>query len=179
MPRIPYAEEGHEAQGAQAVYEELAGSFGQVPNLVKLVGHSGAATRGLGAVLRTCFEDLSIPIDVREIAYLTAARYNGCRYCRGHHEPLARKAGVGQDEIEALDADGLDAGKLEEAWRAAARFALETTRDVVASDAALDELRKHFEPEGRAPARSGAAAARARRCRRSAPGRRARPPSPR
>jgi len=145
MPRIPYAHEGHEADGARSVYEDMAKSFGQVPNLVKLVGHSGAATQGLGDVLRTYFEDLAIPSDVREIAYLTAARHNGCSYCQGHHVPLARKAGVTEAEIEALDAEGLDSGALDETRKAVARFALETTRDVVASDAALEELKKHFE----------------------------------
>lgn len=145
MPRIPYAEEGQETEGARAVYEAMAGSLRQVPNLVKLLGHSGAATRGLGAVLRTYFEELAIPTDVREIACLTAAHHNGCAYCQAHHEPLARKAGVDPAEIEALDREGLESGALDEPRRAVARFALETTRDVVASDAALDDLKKHLE----------------------------------
>jgi len=146
MPRIPYAEEGSEADGASPVYKELSASFGMVPNLVKLVGHSGPATQGLGALLRTHFQGLSLPADVREIAYLTASRFNGCSYCQAHHEPLARQAGVTDAEIQALDPARLESGELDDVKRAVARFALETTRDVVASDEAVEELKKHFRP---------------------------------
>ncbi len=144
MPRIPYATPGTESPEATAVYQELEKSFGRVPNLVQLVGHSGAATRGLGSLLRTYFGELSLPVRIREIAYLTVARHNGCEYCQGHHEPMAKQAGVSDAQIELLDPDGFESPELAEPERAVVRFAWETSRDVAASDEAMAALKRHF-----------------------------------
>lgn len=144
MPRIPYAQEGREAAGAKPVYEGLKKSFGMVPNLVKLVGHSGPATQGLGALLDVYFTKLSLPARVREIAYLTVARHNGCAYCQGHHVPLAKQAGLSQDQIDLLGEAGFGSEKLTEAERAVVRFAYETSHNVVASDEAIEALKRHF-----------------------------------
>lgn len=144
MPRIPYAQEGQEAAGAKPVYEALKKSFGMVPNLVKLVGHSGPATQGLGALLDVYFTKLSLAPRVREIAYLTVARHNGCSYCQGHHVPLAKQAGLSQDQIDLLGEAGFQSEKLTEAERAVVRFAYETSHNVAASDEAVDTLKRHF-----------------------------------
>ncbi len=143
MPRIPYAQEGQEAAGAKPVYAALKQSFGMVPNLVKVVGHSGPATQGLGALLDAYFK-LSLAPRVREIAYLTVARHNGCAYCQGHHVPLAKKAGLSQEQIDLLGEAGFASDKLTEAERAVVRFAFETSRSVAASDAAIEALKSHF-----------------------------------
>lgn len=144
MPRIPYAEQGAETSEATPVYQEMEKSLGAVPNLVKLMGHSGAATRGLGGVLRIYFGELTISPRLREIAYLTAARHNGCAYCQSHHEALAKQAGVSEEEISLLGPEGFESDRLDEAERAVVRFAWETSRDVEASDAAVDALKRHF-----------------------------------
>lgn len=144
MPRIPYAQEGQEAAGAKPVYEALKKSFGMVPNLVKLVGHSGPATQGLGALLDVYFTKLSLAPRVREIAYLTVARHNRCAYCQGHHVPLAKQAGLSQDQIDLLGEAGFQSEKLTDAERAVVRFAYETSHNVAASDEAVEALKRHF-----------------------------------
>jgi len=148
MPRIPYSEPGSEHDEATPVYQEIEKSMGRVPNLLKLVGHSGAATRGLGTLLRIHFGELSIPARIRELAYLTAARHNGCDYCQAHHEPLARQAGLSKDQIAQLGPAGIaeDDAELSEEERAVARFSWETSRDVRASDEAVEALKRHFGP---------------------------------
>ena len=93
MARIPYAEKGQEAEGATPVYQQFEQDMGLVPNVVKLLGHSAPATQGIGTLLDIYFSQLSISNRLREIAYLTVARYNGCGYCQGHHVP----AGVDED----------------------------------------------------------------------------------
>lgn len=45
MPRIPYAEKGMDAKEATAVYARLEAEFGFVPNLLKVLGHSGLARK--------------------------------------------------------------------------------------------------------------------------------------
>lgn len=145
MPRIPYAQAGQEAQGATPIYDSMKQSMGLVPNVVKLLGHSGPATQALGTMLDAYFNQLGIDNKTREIAYLTAARFNGCAYCQGHHVPLAKQAGLSDGQIDQLDESGFDSGDFEPAERAVIRFAYETTRDVAASDEAFDALRSHFD----------------------------------
>ncbi len=145
MPRVPYAEKGREAAAATPVYEELERDFGVVPNVVKLLGHSGAATEAMGRLLRAYFGELSLSDRTREIAYLTVARANGCAYCQGHHVPIAKKAGVTDAEIELLGEAGVASEALSPSDRAVVRFAHETTRQVTASDDAVEQLRSHFD----------------------------------
>ncbi|MBK7399593.1 MAG: carboxymuconolactone decarboxylase family protein [Myxococcales bacterium] len=143
MPRIPYAQEGQEAEGARPFYAAIRQKFGVVPNVVKLVGHSGPATEGLVGLLDIYFAKLALPARIREIAYLTAAIANGCAYCQAHHGPLAKKAGLSDAQIAGLAAPGTVDG-LSPAERAVARFSHETTRNVAASDEAHAALREHF-----------------------------------
>lgn len=147
MAKIPYAEEGQAAAGAAPVYEQMKSGMGMVPNVVKLLGHSGPATQGIGALLDVYFNQLGIDDKLREIAYLTAARYNGCAYCQTHHVQFGKKAGLSDTQIEQLGEEGFESNDFSPAERAVIRFSLETSRDVAASDAAIDALKKHFENE--------------------------------
>ena len=144
MPRIPYAEKGTEAEGATAVYAKLESQFGMVPNLLKVVGHSGPATQALGAILDTYFHQISLDTRIREIAYLTVSRSNQCPYCIGHHTMFAKQAGMTDEEIALLEEAGMANSHFSEDEQAVIRFALETTRNVVASDDTIEALKKKF-----------------------------------
>ena len=146
MPKTPYAHEGQEAAEATPVYANLKKGFGMVPNVVKLVGHSGPATQAMGAVLDAYFNKLSLSPRLREIAYLTVARANGCAYCQGHHVPMAKTAGLSDEEIALLGPEGFEASELTEAERTVVRFAYETTKQVAAGDETIERLKKHFSP---------------------------------
>lgn len=115
-----------------------------VPNLLKVLGHSGPATQAMGAILDTYFHQLSLEPRIREIAYLTVARSNQCTYCIGHHTMLAKQAGIIDEEIALLGEAGISHVQFSEGERAVIRFALETTKNVVAEDATLEELQKAF-----------------------------------
>ncbi len=145
MAKIPYAEEGHEAQGAGAVYTQFKEGLGVVPNVMKLVGHSGPATQAMGSVLDAYFNQLSIDAKLREIAYLTVARYNGCAYCQGHHVPAGKQAGLTDGQIEQLGEAGFTSSDFTEAEQAVIRFAYESSRDVAASDQTIEALKRHYD----------------------------------
>lgn len=144
MPKIPYAEKGTEAKGATAVYAQIESEFGFVPNLLKVLGHSGPVTQAMGAVLDNLFHHLSLTPRIREIAYLTVATYNQCTYCVGHHSFFAKQAGMTDEEISMLGESGLTNTRFSQSERAVIRFALETTKNVAASDEAHVELQKAF-----------------------------------
>ena len=144
MPRIPYAEKGTEAEGATAVYARLETEFGFVPNLLKVLGHSGPATQAMGAVLDNLFHHLSLAPRIREMAYLTVAKYNQCAYCVGHHSFFAKQTGMTDEEIALLGEAGLSSPGFSEGEKAVIRFALETTKNVSASNDSHTELQKAF-----------------------------------
>lgn len=144
MPRISYAQEGTEAEGATEVYASLKAGFGMVPNLVKLVGHSGPVTQAMGTVLDVYFNRLALDARLREIAYLTVTRLNECPYCTGHHTMFAQKAGMSEEEMALLGESGLSSPLFTPAEKAVIRFALETTKHVKASDESLMALKKAF-----------------------------------
>ena len=144
MSRIPYAEKGTEEEGATLVYAKLEAEFGFVPNLLKVLGHSGPATQAMGTVLDNLFHHLSIAPRIREMAYLTVARHNQCTYCVGHHTFFGKQAGMTDEEIALLGEKGVTNTHFAEGEQVVIRFALETTKNVAASDEALAGLRKAF-----------------------------------
>ena len=144
MPTIPYAEKGTEAEGATPIYAQLEAEFGFVPNLLKVLGHSGPATQAMGAVLDNLFHHLSLTPRIREMAYLTVAKYNQCAYCVGHHSFFAKQAGLTDEEIALLSESGLTSAGFSDGEKAVIRFALETTKNVAASNEAHTQLQKAF-----------------------------------
>jgi len=147
MPRIAYAELEEAAQGARPVYEQLEKQMGMVPNLVKILGRSGPVTQAMGSVLDVYFNQLGIPPRLRETAYLTVARHNGCGYCQGHHVPMARKEGLSEAQIEKLDPSGFESEEFDPGERAVIRYAYEATHDVEVSDETFEALKQHYGPE--------------------------------
>ncbi len=144
MPRIPYAEKGTEAEEATAVYAQVEVEFGFVPNLLKVLGHSGPATQAMGAMLDNLFHHLSLTPRIREMAYLTVAKFNQCAYCVGHHSFFGKQAGMTDEEIALLGESGLTSSGFSEGEKAVIRFALETTKNIAASDDTHTELQKAF-----------------------------------
>ncbi|MEC4675014.1 MAG: hypothetical protein VST68_12570, partial [Nitrospirota bacterium] len=65
-------------------------------------------------------------------------------YCIRHHTFFAKQAGITEAEIALLGEPGFTIQQLNQAERAVVRFALETTKKVVASDEALAELKKAY-----------------------------------
>lgn len=147
MPRTTYAHEGQEAPEAAPVYQNLKKGFGMVPNVVKLVGHSGPVTQAFGVLLDVYFNKLSLTPRVREIAYLTVARANECAYCQGHHVPMGKAAGLSDEHISLLGPQGFDNPAFNEAERAVIRFAYQTTQAVKAEDEAVEALKRNFSPK--------------------------------
>lgn len=144
MPKISYAEKGTEAEGATVVYAQLEKEFGFVPNLLKVLGHSGPATQAIGAILDNLFHHLALDPRIREIAYLTVAKHNQCAYCVGHHSFFGKQVGMTDEEIGLLGELGLTNVQFSDSEKAVIRFALETTKNVAASDDAHTELQKAF-----------------------------------
>jgi len=104
MARIPYAEK--KAWKRKARHRSTSRwnrVWAWFRTWLSCFGHSGPATQGIGTLLDIYFGQLSISNRLREIAYLTVARLNGCDYCQGHHVPAGKQAGLLDMQIDELD----------------------------------------------------------------------------
>ncbi len=81
----------------------------------------------------------------KELAYLSASLTNRCAFCTAAHMAGARKAGITEEELRALES-GSDAG-FSAAEQALVSYARELTRDARPSDAARAALDAHFSEE--------------------------------
>lgn len=146
-PRIAYIETEQASKNIQQYYEKAEKALGSVPNVVKLLGHSEGAVAGLADVLSAYFTKLTISNRLREIAYLTATNVNDCDYCSAHHRKLALEAGLEEDQLNLLNDKGVNSDVFDEVDQAIIRFALETTREVEASDEAFEALKEHLDEQ--------------------------------
>jgi alkylhydroperoxidase family enzyme len=81
----------------------------------------------------------ALPPRLRQVAILRVAGAASFDYLVGHHEPISRRVGLTEAEIDASKRG--DDARLGEQERAVARFAAESTLDTDVSDAAFDAIR--------------------------------------
>src|SRR5579872_4532293 len=86
----------------------------------------------------------SVERRVKVLVYLACSYANTCPFCIASNLPGARKAGVTEDEIRALEHE--EDGPFSPAERAALAYARELTRTAHAKST-TEELRNHFTDE--------------------------------
>ncbi len=87
----------------------------------------------------------SVDRRLKELAYLTCAYANECAYCTAAHVAGGRKAGITEEELEALQTE--QDHNFSELERAVIRYARELTRDADAEAETREALFQHFNDE--------------------------------
>jgi uncharacterized peroxidase-related enzyme len=87
----------------------------------------------------------SVDRRIKVLVYLVSSIVNRCAFCIAANMPGARKAGITDEEIRALENE--QDGGFEPKEQAAIAFARELTRTATAGDAARDALAAHFTEE--------------------------------
>ena len=135
MARIPY----FDLAQAPASYTEMLGSRPPL-NLYRMLPHAGNAAEGFlrlgGALLR----DNELDARLREIAILRVGLLSGAGYEVHQHKKLARKLGLADAKVAALE-PGADASALDELELEVLRFTDEVVDHVKAPDAMFDAMR--------------------------------------
>jgi uncharacterized peroxidase-related enzyme len=80
----------------------------------------------------------------KELVYLTVSMANECAYCTAAHKASAKKAGISDEEIRALETEQLQ--NFSEPEREAIRYARELTESATAPTAG-EGLFQHFNDE--------------------------------
>lgn len=80
----------------QAIFDQLEGAVGFVPNLYATYAYS---TNALGRYLAFANAKTSLSLKEKEIVNLAVSEVNGCNYCLAAHTAIGTNAGFKADEI--------------------------------------------------------------------------------
>ncbi len=142
MPRLPYPDL-NAPHLAAAVAELSKARGGQLLNVDKTMLHRpefARASRELFRVVRTSFE---LSERLRELVICRVAILTRAKYEYNQHEKLALRAGLTQDELNALRQPGVPVG-LDEADTLAIRLTDAMTLDVQVPQGLFDQVRARF-----------------------------------
>lgn len=121
---------------------------GKLTALDGVLLHSPPFADGWNGMLGAVRGASTLPADIRELAILRVASRNGADYEWVAHEPLARQAGLGDEQIAAIRVSGGSGGGgvggLSPAQWAALAYADAMTVHVTVPDEVFDAVRAHF-----------------------------------
>jgi 4-carboxymuconolactone decarboxylase len=119
---------------------------GKLTALDGVLLHSPQFADGWNGMLGAVRGASTLPADIRELAILRVASRNGADYEWVAHEPLARQAGLGDEQIAAIRVSGGSGagGGLSPAQWAALAYADSMTVHVTVPDEVFDAVRAHF-----------------------------------
>lgn len=136
MSRIPYPD-------LAALPEKMQRMIAGTPlNVVRMGAHASPALfEAQGALGYAIAQPDVLEPKVREMVILVVAWLSGCEYELHQHLPLARQAGLSEEDLRAVETGDYD--RLEPRLAAVARFTAATVRDLSPSDEVLAALRGH------------------------------------
>jgi len=142
MARLPYvAPDGD----VTARIRERRG--GRLTALDGMLLHSPEFAGGWNSMLGAVRGQSTLPADVRELVFLRVASRNGASYEWAAHEPVARQAGLGDEQLAMISVGGGagSAGALSPAQWAALAYADAMTVHVAVPDEVFGAVRSHFD----------------------------------
>ncbi len=98
-PRVPLVDPNPQDGLVAAIMERRGG---WIATLDRVLLHSPAVADGWNQFYGAIRTGTTVPPRIRELAILRVAHLNGDRHNWWHHEPIAREAGLSQEEIESV-----------------------------------------------------------------------------
>ena len=139
MPRIPYAKPEDMTPEVRAAVEKAP-----INVMRMLAGTSPSVFEAYGKYAAAFFAPGGLPPDLRELAILRVGYLSHAAYETNGHETFARKVGLDDGHIAAIQHGGQHPDTLSPVQQAVLDFTEEVTLKVRASDAALEAVRKHL-----------------------------------
>jgi AhpD family alkylhydroperoxidase len=130
---------------ARTLFNAIESAFKMVPNIFRTMGYAPKVlehTLGLNQAIHA-----ELDPRLRELAYMTASRINGCDYCEHYHKMFAHKEGISDSQLKQLGFS-IEEASFTEVERLVIRFADEWTRQGKASAEVVHALSKHLKPAG-------------------------------
>jgi uncharacterized peroxidase-related enzyme len=138
--RVPLIEPAEAGPELAALYREIEGQFGGLPNLFKALGHRPAILRATLDKVAAVMQGGELDRRLKEMVAVVVADARGCAYCVGAHSMVLRRLGVPEETIALLDGD-LARSDLPASWIGVLELARAAARDVHGiTDARFGEL---------------------------------------
>jgi len=146
MARITLIEKGRAAIVLRNLYDFAEKQFGVVPNLFKAMAHRPELLVTFANFYKELWTGGGVDLKTKEIAGLRAAFLNGCQYCSTRHTASGKRAGLSDEQIQALREGGYaTSAAFDEREKAVARLAEKvTTHPNAVTDEDIRQLRKWF-----------------------------------
>jgi alkylhydroperoxidase family enzyme len=143
MPRIPYAD-------PVSMPEKTRESFERLPRPLNIFRMWANAATIFPAGIRygnAILTKQKLSAARRELVILAVGRIEGGIYEFAQHIPIALAAGCSEEQVAALEKARFDDPAFDEAQKALLRLTREVTLDVKASEAAMEDAKKHFDTQ--------------------------------
>ena len=142
-PRIPLVEPGTRPELA-TIEQSIVAERGRISALYQALLNSAPLAEGWEKLLTAVRNKSSLPADLREIVILRVAVLNRAPFEFEAHVPIARRAGVAEEKLAALELPqiGEPFGVVE---RAVLALADAMTRDVQVPDRLFEPIARHFD----------------------------------
>jgi uncharacterized peroxidase-related enzyme len=139
MAEVSYLSKEQVDESLRPTFEGIEKKTGAVGNMLRALAHSPDLFQAF-LTLNGALGKMKLAPKLRELAYLKASTVNGCEYCLHYHRLGGRKAGVSNEQIEAVShtEPGSDFDELE--WDVI-RFAEQVTQRVKPDDALMHRLK--------------------------------------
>lgn len=122
---------------------------GQLSDLDRLLLHSPPVAEGWNALLGALRSRTTLPGDVRELVVLRIAVLNGAAFEWAAHEPIGRRAGLTDAQVDALRAEDAQQRPVWSPLQAAAlAWTDAATRAVAVPDEVFAAAREHLDDRG-------------------------------
>jgi alkylhydroperoxidase family enzyme len=140
MAKIAYADKSDPA--IAPLVAQIEKERGRVIKLYGMLLNSEPVARGWLGFLTAIRQQCSLSADIREAVILRIAIINQAPYEFAQHVPYALKAGISQEQIDAIKAGSIttSAPRLD----AALAYASESTTHIRITSACFEKVRTHF-----------------------------------
>ncbi len=133
MARVPLLEKEQASDAFQEIFKTVTDRGGKVLNLFKAMAHCPDIGRQVLYLGEAILRKGRLPPQLRELAILRVGHLNHARYEITQHIPIGRRAGLTDEQIEALP-DWSDSSHFNPQEQAVLQFTDEITQNIHVSE---------------------------------------------
>jgi len=145
MARLEMTSETPEDPVLAELFDGARARGGELPNLYRVLGASPDMLKAWLDFAWSLRLDAKSPRGLRELVIMRGAHLSGVAYEWAHHWPMALKAGVTEEKLNALR-DWRSSDLYSSQERSVLQMADEISKGPGASDVTIEELKAHFSP---------------------------------
>lgn len=142
MARLPYVDPAEAPEAVREVFARLPVKL----KIFQLMANAETCFRPMIRLGAAILGQQQLAAKLRELAILRVARLSDAEYEWVQHVPIAKRVGVTDAQLAALEADAIDAACFDAAERAVLGFTSELVARARPSDAAFEALARLVSP---------------------------------